>query len=327
MRNYFKIVSLNGHRNKEWMIKELRNGRLRFGWSDKNSNLIDISKKDNKNENEKNIWRHCQFILNRLEENDIVIIQLERPMREFMIAKIVSKDSNIYEFDGEEEDFNSIINCELITENPVKMDSKYISKALVHDLTKRGNYYKIYDENAINEIENIIENRLWEKEDFNTPSKLKDDIERTKDRLVKDVIGHLQNEWKSKDFEKIVTTVFNAIDGVSAENRDSGKGWDIIVKIDNPLMKDDPLELPVQCKNYKGEVSATRAIEDLERCIKGYGSNSAYLVILGDLTENFLEKLSSSEEKLSKQLNTEIKYKLIGQEDFAKLYLSVIDKI
>jgi hypothetical protein len=52
------------------------------------------------------------------------------------------------------------------------------------------------------------------------------------------------------------------------ERSDRGKGWDLLIRILNPITGTPLLEnVPVQCKNYSGEVSDFNAIDDLERSI------------------------------------------------------------
>lgn len=326
MANYYKLVALNDGK-KDWMIEEIRKGRLRFGWSSKGMDLRVLKDKENKNPSEKIVWRMSQFIINRLKKDDILIVQLERPLRKFMVVKVVEVNKSLYDFDGTQDDFNHIIHCEPITYDEVDIESKYLSKSFRHDLTKRGHYYAIYNENTIDEIDKFINNRLWEKNDFNKKSNLEIELEKTKDKLIDDVIRYISNDWKSKDFEILVTKVFNAIDGVRAVNRDSGKGWDIIVEIKNPILNSQPIEIPVQCKNYYGDVNTDRPIEDLERCVLKHESDIAYLVILGNLTNEFMKKIEKSKENMTSKIGKAVEYEIINERDFANLYLSVVDKL
>ncbi len=71
MINYYKILALNSGK-KDWMIDEIRQGRLRFGWSEKGNDLRVLENKEEKTDEEKIEWRKTQFILKKLKKDDIL---------------------------------------------------------------------------------------------------------------------------------------------------------------------------------------------------------------------------------------------------------------
>ncbi|HYK72462.1 MAG TPA: hypothetical protein VEV44_04910, partial [Pseudoneobacillus sp.] len=83
-------------------------------------------------------------------------------------------------------------------------------------------------------------------------------------------------------------------------------------------------DIPVQCKNYQGKVTTSRPLEDLERCIMNSDSPLAYLFILGDLSDDFQREFDKRLEELKNKYEKEIKWKIVGQEQIAKLYLNKI---
>ena len=82
-------------------------------------------------------------------------------------------------------------------------------------------------------------------------------------------------------------------------------------------------DIPVQCKNYSGPVDTSIPIKDLERCIENSNKNVSivYLVIMGDLTESFTKDLSSSQVEMIKKYGRNIVYRVVDQEQVARLYL------
>ncbi|GAA0866028.1 hypothetical protein [Paraclostridium tenue] len=326
MVNYYKILALNSGK-KDWMIDEIRQGRLRFGWSKKGNDLRVLANKKEKTDEEKIAWRKAKFILEKLKKDDVLIVQLERPLRKFMVVKVVEVNGSIYDFDGEQDDFNHIIYCKPITNNEVNIDSNYNSKIFKHDMTKRGSHYEIYNEDTIEEINYFIVHKIWEEPDFNVKSILQIELEKTHEKLVSDVVKLLANDWKSKDFDILVSKVFSAIDGADVIIRELKDDWDILLEIKNPILNSKPIEIPVICKNYSGEINVEDTIRDLERCLREYSSNSVYLVMLGTLTEELVEAVEKSKENMIKELGKHIDYEIIDEREFANLYLSVVEKL
>ncbi len=156
-------------------------------------------------------------------------------------------------------------------------------------MTKRGSYYAIYNEETIEEINYFVVHKIWEEADFNVKFILQIELERIHKKLVSYVVKLLANYWKSKDFDTLVSTVFNAIDGADVTIRKLEDEWDILLEIKNPILNSKPIEIPAVCKNYNGEINIEDTIRDLERCLREYSGNSVYLVILGTLTKELVE--------------------------------------
>jgi len=111
------------------------------------------------------------------------------------------------------------------------------------------------------------------------------------------------------------------------ERKDQGKGWDLMVRLINPLTQTIVVDdIPVQCKNYTGPVTALEPINDLERCVRNTGSPLAFLFIMGDLTDEFRGNLLKRQEELSRELGREISFELIDQDRIAELYVRSISQ-
>jgi len=321
MGRYYKLVCLR--ENTDWLLKEYKSGRIRFGWSWPGSDLREIIKKsfEEMSDDEKITWRYTQFLINRVKPGDRIILQFERPLRKFLIAEIIGQ----YQYAKiEEDDFNHILPCQPITPEYIDIESSIISRSLRHDLSKRGHYYEIYPEDSINELDALISEEKWNSPEYTEKWTEQIELTRTRDNLIENTIQTISKKWKAKDFEIFCSKLLENIEGIEVKIwSDSGKGWDLLIRIFDPIsyeiLYDD---VPVQCKNYEGLVETDKPIEDLERCVKNSDSKLFYLLIIGDLTDNYLKKIYEKQEFLMKEYNREITFKVIGQDRMAELYIS-----
>lgn len=325
MTRYFKFVSIRKDK-EEWMLQELQEGRARFGWSSPGSNLRIIRSKSNvdRTPEEKVVWRYTQFLINRLTKGDRLIIQLSRPLRKFLVAEVVGEYGST---DPQESDFNHYVECKLLTDSFINVESQAVSQSLRHHLSKRGQYYEIYDEDIKKELDSIVDKSIQGDADFLKDNEIEHTAEFESKLFEEDVVTQtykrISTKWPSAYFEKFVADLIRSTPGLEVKKQgDTGQGWDLTMRIldpmDGSILHED---VPVQCKNYNGLVKTKRPIDDLERCINNSNSPIAYLFIIGDLTEEFNTEL---ETRLA-QLNNEkgyVQWKVIGQEQIAKMYLN-----
>lgn len=333
MSNWFKLVC-NNRDSEKWMIDELKEGKLRFGWSPPGSDLRILHEKDwneldnitigndEWSESGRYIYNQSKFLLFRIQNNDRIIVQFTQPLREFYICEVTGE----YYCSGKEfKDFNHILPCKLIAENSIPLNSKYISNSLRHALTKRGKYYGIYPENAVKELNNLVDKKIWINKDLNDASSHEIEMDKTKDALIKNTIRLIRN-WESKHFESIMKDILNSVPTIEVkQDYDSGKGWDLLLKMEDPVTAAELYEnIPVQCKNYSGDVNTEKPLDDIKRCFSNLKDISvAYIAILGDLTDDFWNRLRQTEKQLSAQLKREIRIRIIDQDQIAKLYLKM----
>lgn len=334
MSNWFKFQAL--HENEKWMEEELANGRLRYGWSPPGSNLLELDKYtweeldkmilkgDGWEAPASYIYRQGQFLIHRICGGDKIVVQLGTPLTKFYIFEV--SEGYIYP-ETESPDFNHILKGKLITPIPIPIYSKYVSNDLRHDLSKRGKYYQIYSDSSCEELNSIVESRLWLKDDIGDEATQESELQKMDDELIAQTIKIIQKRWKSKYFEGFTINLLQKIDGIDVKDGwDAGLGWDLTISIRDKLtgevLHDD---VPVQCKNYYGEVVTEKPIEDLERCIRNSppSVDIAYLFILGDLTEQFYKALETLELKMKTELQRNISFRVVDQSQVAKLYLGV----
>lgn len=316
---YFKFnVFREGKAN--WIHQQVLNGKAHFGWSWPGMDLRKLQNSAQFNDEEKECWRYTKFLINRIQIGDRLIIQTERPLRRFLIAEVTGP----YGFLGSEDDFNHYRECRAITEDYIASDAEFVPAWVRHDLSKRGQYYQIYREATIQHFDSLIEQQLWKS----TSTQIKRTVGLEKERMELDVIEKtidiISTRWPGKALETFAKELFEKIPGIAVvpNSGDIGKGWDFLINILDPLSDEYLHEnVPVQCKNYIGDVDTEDPIHDLVRSFRNSESTIAYLFILGNLTDEFNQKLDNAEVALKSDLHRDVKSRTIDQDAIAKLYM------
>lgn len=324
MPRYFKLVCL--HEDPNWYIQEFLSGRARFGWSGPGSDLREIRSKDWRiwSDDERVTWSYTKFLLERIVPGDRVVTQTEQPLQSFLIGEVVAPG---YDFSpGDLEDFNHLLHIKPLTTEPIPVNSKAVTAALKHDLSKRGQYYEIYPEGSIRELDVIVEQLASNTLDLKSTRTDDDTLDHTLRDAKRHIVREISQKWPGKDFERFCELLCREVDYIEVkERRDTGRGWDLLVRIINPLTQTILLDdVPVQCKNYSGDVSSHEPIDDLERSIRNSKSQVAYLFILGQLSDDFVRTLERREEALEKDLGRPISLEVVGEDRIAELYATFV---
>ena len=203
--------------------------------------------------------------------------------------------------------------------------------SLKHDLTKRGQYYEVYPERSLRALDELVETRPWQREGPGEERTEKDELDETWEAVKAGVIHQVKQRWPAKEFEKFCADLCDRIDHIEVkERKDRGQGWDMLLRIVDPVSGEvlpGYESVPVQCKNFSGEVSTSRPIDDLVRCVEANGECSvAYLFILGDLTEGFLSDLEEARNAVHATSGREVAFHVIDQDRIAELYLQYARK-
>jgi hypothetical protein len=329
--NWFKLLAINEGK-EDWMLEELKKGNLRYGWSPRGSNLrvldthnweeLDkiILKAPDWEATGSVIYRRGAFLINRITSGDKIVVQFFYSSDEYYLFEVT--DGYVYS-NPEYDEFNHILKGKLINEKPLLKYSQILSNILRHDLSKRGRYYQIYSTDSCQELERIIKNEAWNA----TVDKkfMETEYDRMNEDIITNTIDRIHIRWPSKQFECFIINLLKKIDGIEIKtDRDSYQGWDLTIsirdKLTGELLYDD---VPVQCKNYGGDVNSEKPIEDLERCVKNSNKSVSifYLFIIGNLTEFFYKKLNESEIRMKNEYKRDISYKVVDQIQIARLYL------
>ena len=308
--NYFKLNAFREDK-PDWIHQQVLKGKAHFGWSGRGMDLRELREKLHKkkplNEAEKKCWRMTQFLINRIRPGDRLIIQTERPLRRFLIAEVTGP----YGFFGSEDDFNHHLECRAITENYIAIDSAIIPAWVRHDLSKRGQYYRIKSEATIKHFDSLIRQELWKSPEAQRTRDVPLEKERMEIDVIEKIIESIRTRWPGTKLETFAKELFEKIPGVEvvAGSGDVRKGWDFLINIRDPLSDEFLHEVvPVQCKNYSGDVATNIPIDDLKRCVHNSESTIAYLVILGKLSDEFNQELDDAEDALRSDLGRDVTF-------------------
>lgn len=229
---------------------------------------------------------------------------------------------------GDLDDFNHLLHVTPLTSEPIPVNLKEVSLALKHDLSKRGKYYEIWSKESIAELDRLVQKSIDKTLDFHSVRTEQITHDQVSQLVKNQIIELVSRNWPAKNFETFCAMLCKKINYIDVkEAKDSHKGWDLLIRIFNPLTGKILLDdIPVQCKNFTGLVSNTSPIDDLTRCIKNSGGDLAFLFILGTLTPEFQKHLQERQEQLSMELNRQITFEVIDQVRIAELYARHMDE-
>jgi len=324
MNRYFKLVCI--HEDPEWYLREFLSGRARYGWSGRGCDLREIKKMEwaTWTDVQRVAWSYSKFLAERIAVGHRIVIQMERPIRRFLIAEVVSPG---YEFTpGDLDDFNHVLHVRPLTSKPIPINSKETTAALKHDLSKRGNYYEIYPEESIHELDALVEKISKGDIDLTAVRTDEDTLDATLRDIKTRTIREIHRKWPGKDFERFCAMLLHKIDYIEVKDlTDRGRGWDMLIRIINPLtqtiLHDD---VPVQCKNYEGGVDDFGPIDDLERCLENSDSPVAYLMILGQLSPKFMAELQIRQDALQKKRDRPTTFEIVSEDRIAEIYSAFV---
>ena len=317
MPRYFKLVCLSQDRDE--YVAEFFEGRARYGWSGPGNDLRQLKVKEGPwTATDRLVWSRTKFLLERVRPGDRIVVQLEQPIRTFLIGEVTGG----YDFTpGDRPDFNHVLYVTPLTPAPIPVNSRSVSEALKYNLSKRGNYYQIYPTAATEELDRLVA-EVGQGNIETALRKDEDTLDLTLQNVKTAVAREISERWRNHSFERFCAKLCGAIEHVEvSEQVDSGEGWDLLIRLRDPLTgevyKDD---VPVQCKNYTGAVTSHKPIDDLERCIEASGNDLAYLFILGELTDAFKDALKEREVVLSARRGCPISLRVVDGQRIAELY-------
>jgi len=325
MAHYFKLVCVD---DPAFLLSEFRAGRARFGWSPPGTDLREIRNKPStsRTDQERLTWRYTKFLLERAIPGDRVVIQMEQPIEKIVIGEVIGAG---YDFaPGNRDDFNHLLHVRPLTHEPIPVNSKAVSLALKHDLSKRGHYYEVYPEASVQELDRLVVRAASGTLDLTALRTHRDDLDRTFESVKERIARVVSRAWPTHDFERFCEMLCDGTEYIEVTERiDHGKGWDLMVRLINPLTGAIVIDdIPVQCKNYTDRVINPEPIDDLERCVRNTDSTRAFLFILGDLTDEFRRNVQKRQEDLTRVLGREITFEIIDEDRIAELYVRAISE-
>lgn len=323
---YFKLIS-TFEGMEDWVAAEFFAGRARYGWSppgaDLRGYLSGVKPWEDWPEDIRWAWSPSQFLIRRLQVGDRIVMQTRQPLREFLIGEVVSPG---YDFDGTQNDFNHILHVRPLVSKPVSVNSSLVPEFLKHDLSKRGRYYEIYPERSIVALDELVARAATAPLALTTPRSERDAFDRAREDSRSQLAKVISGTWPAEQFEDFCQDLLKRLPYVEVKTwSDTGQGWDMKVQFVNPITGAVLIdEVPVQCKNYVGQVLTQRPIDDLERCVRNSGATRAMLLIMGDLTEEYLQQIAERAAKLTEELRREIVFEVVDQDRIAEMYAATL---
>jgi hypothetical protein len=286
---------------------------------------MDVGKGEERNPVEVEAWT-SKFLVERIEIGDRVVLQTEQPLSSFLIGEVIEPG---YDFaPGTLDDFNHLLHIKPLTPKPIPINARAVSVALKHDLSKRGRYYEIYPEESLRELDEIVCKIRMDKVDLNSVRSDDNTLDETFEAARQSLIQTISRAWPAKHFERFCEHICKQLDFVEVKERsDVGRGWDMLVRIVNPITGNILLDdVPVQCKNYSGSVTTYDPIYDLERSVENSNSPVAYLFIIGKLSTAFRSELEARKIALAAKLGRSVSFEVVDEDRIAELYASFLTR-
>ncbi|MDE0472745.1 MAG: restriction endonuclease [Ekhidna sp.] len=280
---------------KPLLIKSLKNGKSRFGWSSKNEhNLLREEWSENHSK---------QFFLRQIKPGDWIVHINTPSSGECMTAKVISE----YQYDKGLDCGNGRVDfrhCfEIDKESLVKFNRKDPNVKPNVNLFPRRRCQRVYKTREFAEsIENILNNEVTLKnrqrrEDYHLKSET--------DKFLKEITRKIHEMNRSKEFEKFLYEVFQSIPNVYPNRNGFGfrsdNGADLFVTIDNSL--DFEQRIIIQAKSYEGNHSSTVVVNDIKRAFETYEEcEKAIIITTGERTEELEDAISDYSDECGKEI-------------------------
>jgi hypothetical protein len=320
---YYKLVA---HYDSEWLKKEFLAGRARFGWSGPGSDLhvIKQTPPDARTPAQHIAWKYTQFLIERLRVGDRIVYQFDRPLRSFLIGEIIAPG---YSSDPASlEDFNHTLSVKPLVREPIPVNASCVSGSLRHNLSKRGQYYGMYSDRSTKELHTIVDGLAARSLSLDSVRSLQDEFDEGAREVISNAVKEIRQRWPAKGFEPFCAWLLSTLENVEVSSQsDVGRGWDLQIRLVDPITRDTLFEpVPVQCKNFAGLVRDERPIDDLLRAIRNSGASIAYLMILGNIDDEYKATLEARQVELETELKRPVRLCIVDEEAIATHYLRAI---
>jgi hypothetical protein len=332
--------------NKELLLKELQEGRLRQGWGyaeDQDLRVVykKIEKKENLSETQKETLRH-KYLFSKFEyglkTGDIVLIPNLPKQGFFCVAEVVgdyyyqmrelTKEEQVH---GAEKDYGHVLPVRLVIKS-VNSNNENVDACIRNTFRTPMRMWSIFDYfssiekllKAAKEGENL-ESATTPREKLKTA--LTSAFDSVEGALFKKLKEELKKGFHSAEWEEPICELFKALypDAVVTHKGGAGeKGADILVRIPNYFDEDSPWIIPVQVKNHKEETeTGVDAIGQLERAYEAYKNDGEIISLVVITTANKVSNdFTDNAEKLSEK--TKVPVRCIKGDEFYDLMVKAL---
>ena len=254
----------------EWVekiIRSLQGGEGRFGWSyDESADLRQLHDRierngwDSLNTGEKDCYQ--PFLLSICPNDYVVYVNVPSYGR-----CTVARVTGCYEWRYKDEDFNHRFAIDVNSLRVFDRNDARVHPYLSRRLKLRGRWWRVYAERKFQNLLDVLEG-VAEEHRARTPegslSYLQEEIKEHLDRIA----GSINHTHPNKVLEELIAATLKRVPGVKRVEHMKGRadrGADLEVDLETiPLLVQ---KLVVQVKSYEGEISDTRAVEDIANTI------------------------------------------------------------
>ena len=267
------------------LYKSVREVKSRFGWSWKNNHNLKIDQENNWRNNWTEEHPRQLFLLSIRPSHWIVHIHMRSDGR-CVAARVVSEygfDEGINTSDGQ--DFRHFFQIDVESIVEFERSSNKVHSAV--NLYPRQRYHRVY---AVEEFISSIE-AIKDREIEIEGSRERHDLLNETDKILEQIPRLIHRTHRGKKLESFLAEVFRKIPGVS-DVKENGSSWgtdhgaDLIVTTSTSVGR---LEIEntivVQVKSYQGDVSDTRAVDQIKGAIEHYKARAGMIITTGERTE------------------------------------------
>ena len=281
------------------LYESVGEGKSRFGWSSKNNHNLKIDQENNWKNNWTEEHPRQLFLLSIKPGHWIVHIHMPSDGK-CVAARVVSEygfDEGINTSDGQ--DFRHFFQIDVESIVEFERSSKKVHSAV--NLTPMQRYHQVY---AVEEFMESIEAIKDDKEIKIEGSRERHDLLNESDKILEQIPCLIHRTHRGKKLESFLAEVIRKIPGVSdvKENGSSGRtehGADLIV---TTSMSVGRLEIKntivVQVKSYRGDVSDTKAVDQIKRAIDHYKASAGMIITTGERTETLGNAVANAGKEL-----------------------------
>ena len=247
--------------------RSLQGGEGRFGWSYVES--ADLRQLDERIE--QNGWnslnndeKHCyQHFLLSICPNDYVVYVNLPSFGKCTVAKV----TGCYEWRYEDDDFNHRFAIDVSSLRVFDRDDARVHPYLSARLKLPRRQWRVYAEREFQNLLDVLE-RGAEEHRARTPEDSLSYLQKGSKEHLDRIADGINRTYPGKELEELIAATLKRVPGVRRVEHMKGRadrGADLEVEIETipPLVQN----LVVQVKSYEGEISDTKAVEDIANTI------------------------------------------------------------
>ena len=249
----------------EEINRSLQGGEGRFGWSYVESadlrqlaDRIERNGWDSLNNDEKDCYRGQEFLLSICPNDYVVYVNMPSDGR-----CTVARVTGCYEWRYEDNDFNHRFAIDVGSLHGFDRNGAHVHPHLSVRLKLPGRWWKVRAEPEFRDLLNVLEGGAEEHRP-RTPEDSLFYLQKEAKEHLDQIADRIHHTYPRKDLEELIAATLKRVPGVKQVVHMQGRadrGADLEVEIETiPLLVQ---KLVVQVKSYEGEISVTRAVEDI----------------------------------------------------------------